>query len=211
MDWLSPSNIVKPHSKFHAQRLIPSVTAAHQRLKRWGDRPGRCHTCESRVVFCHGEKNNAGILISRTDIRTIIKFHVLLDHSPSWRLLSVGFARKTSSCYSQGATKLGFGRRDLPPQCSNALQASSRNVGWLGLGDSCPSTLLPGWPYATSFSFPKMKEPLRGIRFQSPDEIIQATKASLNGPAKDDFHAAFKGLVRRWGKFVRNEGSYVEW
>ena len=56
-----------------------------------------------------------------------------------------------------------------------------------------------------------MKESLRGIRFQSPDEIIQATKASLNEPAKDDFHAAFKGLVRRWGKFVRNEGSYVEW
>ena len=60
------------------------------------------------------------------------------------------------------------------------------------------------------FLFPNMKEPLQGIRFQSPDDIVRATKASLNDLDEGGFRDAFESLVRRLEKFVRNEGRYIE-
>ena len=60
------------------------------------------------------------------------------------------------------------------------------------------------------FLFPRMKESLRGIKFETTEEIVRATKASLNDLDKDGFRDAFVRLVRRWEKCVANEGSYVE-
>ena len=55
-----------------------------------------------------------------------------------------------------------------------------------------------------------MKESLRGIKFESLDDIIHATKASLNDLVKHEFLDAFEGLLRRWEKRVANECSYFE-
>ena len=57
---------------------------------------------------------------------------------------------------------------------------------------------------------PKMKEPLRGIRFRTVPEILQAVDRSIR-----TIHTtgAAKGILRlphRWQRFVNNAGDYTE-
>ena len=51
---------------------------------------------------------------------------------------------------------------------------------------------------------PKMKEPLRGIRFRTVPEILQAVDRSIR---------TIKGILRlphRWQRVVHNAGDYME-
>lgn len=58
--------------------------------------------------------------------------------------------------------------------------------------------------------FPKMKESLRGRRFESPEDIVRAARASLQHLDDGTFHDAFQSLVRRWQKCLDIDGQYVE-
>ena len=57
---------------------------------------------------------------------------------------------------------------------------------------------------------PKMKEPLRGIRFRTVPEILQAVDRSIRtinttGAAKDILR-----LPHRWQRAVHHAGDYIE-
>jgi len=57
---------------------------------------------------------------------------------------------------------------------------------------------------------PKMKEPLRGIRFRTVPEIIQAVDRSIR---TINTRGAAKGILRlphRWQRVVYNAGDYIE-
>ena len=57
---------------------------------------------------------------------------------------------------------------------------------------------------------PKMKEPLRGIRFRTIPEIIQAVDRSIRTM---NTTGAAKGILRlphRWQRVVHNVGKYIE-
>ena len=57
---------------------------------------------------------------------------------------------------------------------------------------------------------PKMKEPLRGIRFRTVPQILQAVDRSIRTINTTD---AAKGILRlphRWQRVVHNAGDYIE-
>jgi len=57
---------------------------------------------------------------------------------------------------------------------------------------------------------PKMKEPLRGIRFRTVPEILQAVDRSIRTM---NTTGAAKGILRfphRWQQVVHNAGDYIE-
>ena len=57
---------------------------------------------------------------------------------------------------------------------------------------------------------PKMKEPLRGIRFRTVPEILQAVDSSIQ---TINTTGAAKGILRlphRWQRVVHNAGDYIE-
>jgi len=57
---------------------------------------------------------------------------------------------------------------------------------------------------------PKMKEPLRGIRFRTVPEILQTVDCSIRTINTTD---AAKGILRlpyRWQRVVNNAGDYTE-
>ena len=57
---------------------------------------------------------------------------------------------------------------------------------------------------------PKMKEPLRGIRFRTVPEILQAVDRSIR---TINTTGAAKGMLRlphRWQRVVHNAGGYIE-
>jgi len=57
---------------------------------------------------------------------------------------------------------------------------------------------------------PKMKEPLRGIRFRTVPEILQAVDRSIR---TINTTGAAKGILRfphRWQRVVHNAGDYTE-
>ena len=57
---------------------------------------------------------------------------------------------------------------------------------------------------------PKMKEPLRGTRFRTVPEILQAVDRSIR---TTNTTGAAKGILRlphRWQRVVHNAGDYIE-
>ena len=76
--------------------------------------------------------------------------------------------------------------------------------------------LLPHPPYSPDLApcdfhlFPKLKEQLRGIRFDSNEEIVQAVRSWIRAQNDDFFLDGFRQLVHRWEKCVQTGGDYVE-
>ena len=58
--------------------------------------------------------------------------------------------------------------------------------------------------------FPKMKEHLRGQRFESEEDIICATKEAIRHLDKDAYVTAFDGWLRRMQKCIDIGGCYTE-
>jgi histone-lysine N-methyltransferase SETMAR len=58
--------------------------------------------------------------------------------------------------------------------------------------------------------FSRVKEHLRGKRFDSEDGINTAVTACLKPPTKDKYRAAINCLPRRWEKCVDSAGDYIE-
>ncbi|GFS01675.1 transposase [Elysia marginata] len=58
--------------------------------------------------------------------------------------------------------------------------------------------------------FPKMKEHLRGQRFETEEDIIQATKVAIKNLDKCSYITAFKDWLQRIEKCANNGGCCVE-
>ena len=86
----------------------------------------------------------------------------------------------------------GFGERQSGTTCTRSATSHK------GLGP-CDFELIP-----------KMKEPLRGIRFRTVPEILQAVDRSIR---TINTAGAAKGILRlphRWKRVVHNAGDYIE-
>ena len=57
---------------------------------------------------------------------------------------------------------------------------------------------------------PKMKEPLRGIRFRTVPEILQAVDRSIRTINTIDVAKGILRLPHRWQRVVHNAGDYIE-
>jgi len=57
---------------------------------------------------------------------------------------------------------------------------------------------------------PKMKEPLRGIRFRTVPEILQAEDRSIRTINTTDAAEVIIRLPYRWQRVVHNAGDYIE-
>lgn len=75
---------------------------------------------------------------------------------------------------------------------------------------------LPHPPYSPDLSpcdfflFPKIKEPMRGQRFKTEEEVNEAYKSSMCAVTKSGLEDGLDGLVRRWKRCLEVEGCYVE-
>ncbi|GFO03354.1 histone-lysine N-methyltransferase SETMAR [Plakobranchus ocellatus] len=58
--------------------------------------------------------------------------------------------------------------------------------------------------------FPKMKEPLRGHRFELEKNIIIESEEAIRELDKDTYITAFDSCLRRMQKSIDNGGCYVE-
>ena len=57
---------------------------------------------------------------------------------------------------------------------------------------------------------PKMKEPLRGIRFRTVPEILQAVDRSIRTINTTGAAKYILRLLHRWQRVVHNAGDYTE-
>jgi len=55
-----------------------------------------------------------------------------------------------------------------------------------------------------------MKEPLRGIRFRTVQEILQAVGRSIRTKNTTDADKGILRLPHRWQRVVHNAGDYIE-
>ena len=74
------------------------------------------------------------------------------------------------------------------------------------------SAIYEGWNLSPCdfHLIPKMKEPLRGIRFRTVTEILQAVDRSIR---TINTTGAAKGILlfpHRWQRVVHNAGDYIE-
>lgn len=58
--------------------------------------------------------------------------------------------------------------------------------------------------------FGKLKESLRGTKFQDDDSLVNAAKLWLRRAGPDFYRAGIQALVPRWRKAVERDGDYVE-
>ncbi|UYV77722.1 hypothetical protein LAZ67_15002049 [Cordylochernes scorpioides] len=60
------------------------------------------------------------------------------------------------------------------------------------------------------FLFPKLKRPMKGRRYATPDEIKTASKEELKNILKNDFLKCFEDWKNRWHKCIISHGDYFE-
>ncbi|UYV73503.1 hypothetical protein LAZ67_10003842 [Cordylochernes scorpioides] len=60
------------------------------------------------------------------------------------------------------------------------------------------------------FLFPKLKRPMKGRRYATPDEIKTASKEELKKILKNDFLKCFEDWKNRWHKCIISHGDYFE-
>ena len=85
----------------------------------------------------------------------------------------------------------------------------------MAAANECGFRILPHPPYSPDlapsdyFLFPKLKETLRGRRFSSDSDVIQAVEDFFGCHDKTWYNSGLEMLTRRWTKCVEN-GDYVE-
>ena len=58
--------------------------------------------------------------------------------------------------------------------------------------------------------FPKLKEKLRGCRYETIEEMKEAVKMVIDTLTQGDFHGAFEKLLERHKKCIAAVGDYFE-
>ena len=59
--------------------------------------------------------------------------------------------------------------------------------------------------------FPKLKENLRGCRYETTEEMKEAVTKVIDTLTQKDFHWAFQKLLERYNKYIAARGDYFEW
>ena len=59
-------------------------------------------------------------------------------------------------------------------------------------------------------SFPKLKEKLRGCRYETTEEMKEAVTRVIDTLTQEDFHGAFQKLLERYNKCIAAGGDYFE-
>ena len=71
-------------------------------------------------------------------------------------------------------------------------------------------------PYSPDLSpghfmlFPKLKEKLRGCRYETIEEIKESVPKVIDILKQEDFHGAFQKLLERYSKCIATRGDYFE-
>ena len=58
--------------------------------------------------------------------------------------------------------------------------------------------------------FPKLKEKLRGCRYETIEEMKEAVTKVIDTLTQEDFHGAFQKLLERYNKCIVAGGFYFE-
>ena len=58
--------------------------------------------------------------------------------------------------------------------------------------------------------FPKLKEKLRGCRYETIEEMKEAVTTVIDTITQEDFHGAFQKLLERYNKCIAAGGDYFE-
>ena len=58
--------------------------------------------------------------------------------------------------------------------------------------------------------FPKLKEKLRGCRYETIEEMKEAVTKIIDTLTQEDFHGAFQKLLERYNKCIAAGGDYLE-
>ena len=58
--------------------------------------------------------------------------------------------------------------------------------------------------------FPKLKENLRGCRYETTEEMKEAVTKVIDTLTQEDFHRAFQKLLERYNKCIAARGAYFE-
>ena len=76
--------------------------------------------------------------------------------------------------------------------------------------------IVPQPPYSTDLGpcdfwlFPKLKEKLRGCRYETIEEMKEAVTKVIDMLTQEDFHGAFQKLLERYDKCIAAGGDYFE-
>ncbi|GFS04837.1 histone-lysine N-methyltransferase SETMAR [Elysia marginata] len=133
-------------------------------------------------------------------------------HHNRCTVLQEGAARQIQTCHSKETTR-AVGVRHLvsPRQCASPYGPAVTDVlvgyKWELLEHPRYS---PDLAPCDFHLFPKMKEHLRGQRFETEEDIIQATKVAIKNLDKYSYGTAFKDWLQRIEKCANNCGCYVE-
>ena len=60
------------------------------------------------------------------------------------------------------------------------------------------------------FLFPNLKKDIRGLHFQSDEEVVTAVEEWVNGKDPDFFSSGLIALKHRWSKCITLEGNYIK-
>jgi len=58
--------------------------------------------------------------------------------------------------------------------------------------------------------FHKLKEPIRGHRFPSPEEVSAAVTRAIRGPNKSGTLNGIANLPKLWDAVIEKQGDYIE-
>ena len=58
--------------------------------------------------------------------------------------------------------------------------------------------------------FPKLKEKLRGCRYEKIEEMKEAVTKVIDTLTQEDFHGTFQKLLKRYNKYIAAGGDYFE-
>ena len=60
------------------------------------------------------------------------------------------------------------------------------------------------------FLFPNLKKDIRGLHFQSDEEVVTAVEEWVSGKDPDFFSSGLMALENHWSKCITLEGNYIE-
>ena len=75
---------------------------------------------------------------------------------------------------------------------------------------------VPHCPYSPDLApcdfwlFPKLKEKLRGCRYETIEEMKEAVMKFIDTLTQEDFHGAFQNLLEWYNKCIAAEGDYLK-
>jgi len=104
-------------------------------------------------------------------------------------------------------TQLLLHHDNVRPHCSHATMTAIESLGF---------QVIPHPPYSPDlapcdfFLFPKLKEHLKGTKFNSNEKVKAEVKRWFNAQPGKFYLNGISKLVNRWQKCIALEGSYFE-